>query len=277
MISMVRRLGLASAVLGLAGMLGGQARADFDVTLDPSVASQVSANTSTSAPGFASSSWQQSGNTKAELYIGAGSLFTGAVKIKDIASISYWTNKPGGAGDPDWTLLLYTAKTATDNSGTWYKSRLNAEPYFTQTPTGSDPANTWHQWSSNDPSNALRFYDQPRGGAYGTYVDPKLAQLQTGPVIWSVSGVSHDYSSEVISTFSLQTGSAWANGFAGLVDGLTITLNDDSSATALDGSRTVNINLEALAAVPEPSTLAIAGLGALGFLGYGLKRRVKAS
>jgi hypothetical protein len=27
--------------------------------------------------------------------------------------------------------------------------------------------------------------------------------------------------------------------------------------------------------IPEPSTLAIAGLGALGFVGYGLRRRLK--
>lgn len=273
MIFLAKQLGLTAAVLGLVGLIGGQARADLDITLDPSVASQVSGNTTTSAPGFANSSWQQTANAKAELYIGANSLFTGAVTVKDIASITYWTNKPGAAGDPDWTLLLYTAKTSTDNSGSWYKSRLNAEPYFTNS---TDPANTWHEWSTGG-TNALKFYDQPRGGAYGTYSDPTLAQLQAGSVTWSTNNVSHDYSSEVISTFSLQTGSDWASGFQGLVDGLTITLKDDSSATALDGSRVVNINLEATAAVPEPSTLAIAGLGVLGFLGYGLKRRVKVS
>lgn len=266
MILVTRRLGLAAAVLGLAGMFGGQARADFDVTLYPSGASQVSGNTTTSAPGFGSSSWQQTANTKGELYIGASSLFTGNVTVGDIASISYWTNKPGNAGAPDWTLLLYTAKTGTGDSGTWFKSRLNAEPYFTNS---TDPANTWHQWSTNDPTNPLLFFDQPRSGNFGTYNDPTLAEIQNGQ---GVGG--HDYNSEVISLFSLQTGSAWASGFTGLVDGLTITLKNDSLATAIDGSRIVNVNLEA---VPEPSTLAIAGLGVLGFLGYGWKRRIKGS
>ena len=185
-------------------------------------------------------------------------MFGGSVKIDDIASISYFTNKPGTAADPDWTFYIYTATTGTGDTSGFFHSRLNSEPYFTSTP--SVTSNTWHEWSTNDPSNPLRFYDQPRSGTFGSYTDPTLAQLQAGMITWG-NGSMNDYGSEVVSSFSLQTGSAWANGFTGLVDGLTITLNDGRVAT---------INFEAVAAeVPEPASLALWGLiGAVGLAGW---------
>ena len=156
--------------------------ASADLTLDPDGAgvTNVNGNTGTSAPGFGSGSFPAPGvGGKSEVYISMNSLFGHDVTIGNIASISFWTNKPGDAGDPDWTLLLYTAKTGTDDTGSFYHSRLNSEPYFTQTPSASDPSNTWHQWSTDGP-NPLLFYDQPRSGNFGTYSDPTLAQLQSG-------------------------------------------------------------------------------------------------
>jgi len=41
----------------------------------------------------------------------------------------------------------------------------------------------------------------------------------------------------------------------------------------IDSSTSTNLTFEPLAATPEPSSLAIAGLGALGLIGYGLRRR----
>ncbi len=217
-----------------------------NVTLYPSYsgASNVAGNGSTSAPGFSGSSWQQSSDTKGELYIQASSLFSSAVTIADIASISYWTNKGTTAADPDWALYLYTAATGTGDSASWYHSRLNAEPYLTG--TAAVTPGTWHQWSTNDSTNPLRFYDVNRdGGIYGTYTDPTLANLQAGPVNWPSGSQNVDYSNEVVNLFSLQTGSGWSTGFTGLVDGLTITLNNGDIA---------NVNLEA---VPEPASLLV--------------------
>ena len=237
--AMRRALLATTATMAIVGA-NGTAHADQALTLTPDKGINVVGDSTTSAPGFSSGSWQAAGNgTKSEFYINMASLFgptENNVTIGDIKSISYWTNKAGDGGAPDWTLDIYTNKTGTGDTGSFYHTRLNAEPYFTQTTVAS---NTWHQWSTDGP-NALTFYDQPRDGNYGTYNDPTLAGIQAS---------SRNYSAETIKYLSLQTGSNIANSFVGLVDGLTVTLNDNAVAT---------INFEAAVATPEPSTIALA-------------------
>jgi hypothetical protein len=125
MMHVTRRISLAVAVLGLVAGAAGQTQAGMDLTLAPSPANNVVGNSSTSAPGFGAGSWQAPGSGKSELYIASSSLFSQAVTIGDIASISYWTNKGTTAADPDWTLLLYT-KPENDgsDSASWYRTRL---------------------------------------------------------------------------------------------------------------------------------------------------------
>jgi len=53
-----------------------------------------------------------------------------------------------------------------------------------------------------------------------------------------------------------------------------IGLNNTDSGTTAFSVLTQNFS-QISTAVPEPSTLAVAGLGALGFIGYGLRRRLK--
>jgi hypothetical protein len=48
--------------------------------------------------------------------------------------------------------------------------------------------------------------------------------------------------------------------------------NTDGGTTAFS---VLQQNFSQITAIPEPSTMAIAGLGALGFIGYGLRRRLK--
>ncbi len=57
------------------------------------------------------------------------------------------------------------------------------------------------------------------------------------------------------------------------ITGLNITNVEVSFGTSPD--KTLDATLSSVPLVPEPSTLAIAGLGALGFLGYGLRWRLK--
>jgi hypothetical protein len=227
-----------------------------DITLDPVIANVT--GSSLSAPGFGTGSWQASATLngeKSELYLPPSLLFGHSVTISDIASISYWTDNPVADSSTDWGLLIYTVAQPGDTS--WYHSRLNAEPYLTG---AGDAANTWTQWSTNDPSNPLRFYDANRdGGIYGTYTDPTLATIQgTTTLTWPGSpSTSLNYNPEQILYFSWQTGSAWANGFTGLIDGLDITLKDGEDA---------KVNLEA----PEASSVVLLAM-MLGIVGLGVR------
>jgi len=241
------------------------------LTLFPSQASpevgaftNIVGNQATSAPGFGSGSWQAADTTagsKSELYIPVGLLFSGTVTVNDIASIGYWTNKSSGAGAPDWVFLIYTAPQSSGNEASWYHTRLNSEPYLTG--TSSVAPGTWHQWSTNDPNNPMRFYDAGRdGNILGTYTDPTLASLQAGNVSWP-HGSSVNYGSESIEYFSLQTGSGWADGFTGLVDGMQITLKNGDTA---------NVNLEA---VPLPTAAWSAAPLLVGLAGLGVFRKFR--
>jgi hypothetical protein len=113
----------------------------------------------------------------------------------------------------------------------------------------------------------MLFYDSNRnGGVFGTYSDPTLGILQAGLFTWP-NNTSNDYSNEIVSLFSLQTGSAWANGFTGQVDGLRITLNNGDVGI---------VNFEAqlpVAEVPEPASLAVWSLIAAAGSVYGWRKR----
>lgn len=261
------RYSAVALVAGAALSLSAGTALAGSITLTPGSSSPYvisnSGGSNSAAPGFGTGSFQAAAGAgqKSEIYIPVSSLFSGAVHVGDIASISYWTNKSGTGGDPDWTFLMYTKPTGSDDSASWYKSRLNSEPYFSGSTVAS---NTWHEWSSAPGANSMKFYDQPRGGAFGTYTDPTLADLTSGPVTWTNS-VTRDYTAEELNILSFQTGSAWANGFAGLLDGLTITL-DDGQVGVVNFENTLTV-------VPLPGA-AWAGLsGLVGLAGFGAIRR----
>jgi len=216
-----------------------------------------------SAPGYGSDSWKHDGGSvKSEFYLPPSVLFGHPITIGDLQSLSWWTKKPGDGTQPDWYLAIYTAK---QNDGkdpdSWYRSRLNSEPYFTQSTVDPD---TWHQWSSGDPEHPLRFFDQPRTGVFGTYNDPTLSVITSGPINWKNYGSGYpdlewNYSTETILAFSFQTGTDWSNGFTGMLDGFEVKLTNGDVG---------RVNFEV---VPEPSSLLV-GCGLLGLV-FGLKRR----
>jgi len=94
----------------------------------------------------------------------------------------------------------------------------------------------------------------------------------TGPVM-----LSGDRSSDG-STIGWQLGTTGSGGLvAGQESYVLMVLTNATAYTsgstfAIDGG-TADFNSFAPTAVPEPSTMAIAGIGALGMIGYGLRRR----
>jgi hypothetical protein len=181
------------------------------------------------APGFSLSSIASNGLGKTDAYFTPESLFGRSVTVGELASLSYWT-KTGtthAVEARDWSLVVYTKPYAGDASTpTWYGDRYGAEPYFSSNLI--DPANTWNLWSSEGPSNQLRFFESTAGATganFGSYTDPNWTTFSSQNAL---SGQPR--SSQAILNFSLQTGSAWAAGFTGQIDGLTLSLTDGSVA-----------------------------------------------
>jgi len=83
----------------------------------------------------------------------------------------------------------------------------------------------------------------------------------------TVTGSGPGTSTYTVSPSSVNTSGTLPGSSFSIVQQLTVTLGagDSSSFTFTSGTTPI--------AVPEPSTMAIAGLGALGMIGYGLRRR----
>lgn len=238
---MKKTLSALAAIVAI-GMLAGQtilARVGTNTTLIVTPSSPVFGSpdgehvdgvSEDGAPGFAHGSFKSDGLLKTDMYFTVQPLFGDRpVTVGDVANISYWTKKATTHADNlvDWSVIIYTAPYAGDASTpTWYGARFGTEPYFAQNIV--DPADTWNQWSSDDPVNRMRFYESTAGapGAnFGSYTDPDWAAFKAANAL---SG--HPRSGLPVLFFSIQTGSATATGFTGQVDGLRIELTDGSVA-----------------------------------------------
>jgi hypothetical protein len=187
------------------------------------------------APGYPFGSFASDGVDKTDMYFTPESLFFGrTVTLGEVASLSYWT-KTGATHsvDPrDWYLTIYTKRYTGQLGASFYGTRIGTEPYF----SGNiiDPANTWNQWTTNGPNNQLRFFESTYG-YFGSYTDPYWPTFITGTSLAGSRGPGVPYATQPILFFSVQTGSAWAAGFTGQLDGFRIVLMDGSVA---------NINFE---------------------------------
>jgi hypothetical protein len=168
---------------------------------------------------FAPESWQANATVagqKSEYYVSPQALFGRDVNIGELSSISYFTKKntTHTVNTADWYINIYTVPdTNLPVHGSWYGNRIGSEPYFSQNLL--DPCNTWNRWVTPEgQNNRLRFFDSTNNLYFGSYTDGFLSDL--------IANVA--YKNQKILLFSVQTGSAWANGFTGLVDGLSIQL-----------------------------------------------------
>jgi hypothetical protein len=195
------------------------------------------------APGYHFGSFASDGMAKTDMYLPADDLFGREVTLGEIASITYWT-KTGATHSTDfrdWYLNIYTKPYSGQLGGGWYGTRIGTEPYFSANIV--DPANTWNQWSTEVGNNYLRFFESTYG-YFGGYADPHYDSFITGTSLAGSRGPGVAYASQPILFFSPQTGSSWASGFTGQLDGLRIVLNDGSVA---------NVNFEASDGTPANS------------------------
>ena len=155
----------------------------------------------------------------------------------------------------NWYLELYTTADGV-NDDAWYGHRMNLEPYFANNP--SAPANTWTEWGTDAGTNQLRVFDANRGASgpiFGTYQDPTWSDISSGAVDWNsyFSGYetgTTDYRAEEVWFWNISTGSGWASGFLGQVDGIRIQLTNGDVGT---------VNFE----VPTPASAALLGMAGL--------------
>lgn len=237
------QIAITAVIAFLMALSGGTAMAvgptTTNLVITPSspvfTTNSVNGVASDAAPGFSFGSIASNGIAKTDMYFTPAVLFDRAVTLGEVARMSYWTKKGAThTADPrDWFLAIYTDPYTGDfSTPTWYGDRIGTEPYFSS--NLADPANTWNNWTTNGATNKLRFFESTQGapGAnFGSYTDPDWATFVGGNAL---SG--SPYAGHGILFFSVQTGSAWAAGFTGQLDGFRIELTDGSVA---------NINFEA--------------------------------
>jgi hypothetical protein len=166
---------------------------------------------------------------KVEMNFGPLDLFGHAVKLGDIARISYWTKKSTPHVNPDvsdWYLNIYTTKFNGQTSG-WYGARIGAEPYLAANLT--ETVGDWNLWSTDGQTNQFRFFESTYN-YFGSYTDLSWSDFVAGSsLVGSHTAVAVPYASQEILYFSFQTASA-AAGLDAQLDGIRIELKDGSVA-----------------------------------------------
>ena len=145
--------------------------------------------------------------------------------IADLDEISYSTKRPSGIpAGRDWWVQIYTRPTGTVDKSSWYHDR------FINNYSSHTALDAWTQYST---STGMTFHSN----GWGVIGESTLAELIAAA------------GSQEIEMISVQTDSGW-DGFDGYMDGLEITLT--------------NGNIGEVDFVPEPATMCMLGLGALG-------------
>lgn len=256
-------LGAAAAAAGVALLAAGvpSARANVTITgvLYPAEAAASSGdaapagNSTTYAPGYASSCWETNGQ-KLELYLSpsSGQMFNETVGLGasavNLSSVSYWTDKLN-AVQGDWYVNIYTNTTGSGDAASWYHDRLAFTPETSNGSYSSTAAlNTWRQASTDSNSGNQLVLTAVNDTFLGT--PDSLTTVESDSA----------YNTQTIKYLVLTVSSS-ASTLNSLVDGLQFSASDGSNAT---------FNLE----TPEPATLSLLALGGLGLLARRRRRKV---
>ncbi|MFC1780805.1 hypothetical protein ACFLZ8_00895, partial [Planctomycetota bacterium] len=173
------------------------------------------------------------------------------VTIGELAYLSYYTKKDSThtSSASDWFFQIYSKPYIGGPGGIEFGHRINSKPYFSE--SLNEPAYTWNLWQTDaDIDNRLRFYDSSFG-YFGGYSDPFLSDFTS----------SSAYKNQEILYIAVGTDSAWASGFFGQLDGLSIMLANGDIA---------KVNFESM---PTPGALILAGIG-IGFVIKLRKQRI---
>lgn len=173
-----------------------------------------------SAPGFAPGAFQAPGDYTRYGWDPA-MLFGRDITVGELYQISYFTKKGTlhTVDAADWYLIMYTDPYDGSPGSSWYGNRINSEPYFS-----ADLVETAGEWtlfqSLAGQNNRLRYFDSS-DNYYGAYTDGFLLDMATDDA----------YSAQPIMLMGLTLGTAWAAGFDGLLDGMTIELVSGETVT----------------------------------------------
>lgn len=228
-------------------------RPDFEGLVGGAVGTREEAHTLAGAWRTAVDTDGDDADDKLQLYLTPDYLFqnAGAVTINDLTHVSYHTKKDqetSGSEPYNVYLQLYTEPDGTDDQASWYGYRITAEPYFSQDLDA--PGSEWVEWSTEDGSNQLTFFDDAYVG-FGFYGgQPTLEELQAGPIDWSerkpgAPETNIDYGQEVIKYITFQTGSGYPESFDAFLD--TIEIGISTGAGRGNGGRgqVARVDLEA--------------------------------
>ncbi len=126
------------------------------------------------------------------------------LKVSDIASISYATNRPDLAGR-DWWIQIYTRKTNVNDAASWYHAR------YINNYADHSAAGAWTRYSTRHASGAV--------GKMTFRLQASAHWPAGNPIELKAIG------NELVEMISVQTDSGW-NGFDGSLDGLEIVLKN---------------------------------------------------
>jgi hypothetical protein len=246
----LRTWAIAVAAIG-AVLLGGskQARADILITVSAGGTTDnfdFASNTSATTTPFTIDGYNTTIHTVVTNYPGSPS----------IGSITTTVNVGSTSGNPSSPLTTTVQLVSAQNSTNPFNSPLLAWTGGPTTPTvtvNSGASFTGNNTTTSGSTTTTTYFNSPPAGTFATSM--------AGPV-----------GTQATPTSSSTVGSAnFANtGTYTLSQVLVLTgLNVGAQAFNFGATSTVS----PVASVPEPSTMALAGLGALGLISYGLRRR----